>query len=581
MQDIRRVIRSAGRRLILIEFLRNAVFMLSVAAGGVLVTRIVERTFGFVVPWQEVFIWSAGGAVLAAALWTLMRRSSEHQVARELDERAGLRESLSTALIVAHEKDPWSRVVVETARARAKKVKVRRAVPLEAPRAWPIPIAIAAATAAIWFTFPDLDVLGKLADRQQMTDAQNELDRAKRDIAAQEKKIESKLADAGLDPLEFLIEEVDLSEPSDANAARRQRVMKLTEMAEKIDNKKNGEKGMQLDALRDALRKMKQPGPGPMDKLSRSLARGDFKKAQELLKELQNKLASGELSAEDKAKLQLQMKNMSEQLERASKDKKALENKLRQAGMSKEQAQKAAASPEQLKKALEQLKNMSDEQKQQLMRQAAAQAKACQQCSNMGNAMSKAAQSMSQGGSGEQGMEGMSGQLSEMEMLAGEMGALDETYQEAMKQLSEMSQSMGEAEWAQCMGEMAGAVPQIGQWRPGENQSQGLGSGGPGQGLGANTGAEAAAFTLKNRKSPVSTTGRGPIIGQRDVYDELIRGESTAVHSEVFESGAHSAAEALDTQQIAPERRDAVREYFSSEKSTPAQPGDESDDDDN
>ena len=79
----------------------------------------------------------------------------------------------------------------------------------------------------------------------------------------------------------------------------------------------------------------------------------------------------------------------------------------------------------------------------------------------------------------------------------------------------------------------------------------------------------------------MSTTGQGPIIGQREVYEQLIRGESTAEYAEVFESGADSAAEALDTQQIAPERRDAVKEYFSSEKTKPEQSAEESDDDDN
>ena len=49
------------------------------------------------------------------------------------------------------------------------------------------------------------------------------------------------------------------------------------------------------------------------------------------------------------------MQKMSDQLEQASKDKQALEQKLQQAGMSKEQAAKAAADPEAMKKALEQL----------------------------------------------------------------------------------------------------------------------------------------------------------------------------------------------------------------------------------
>jgi hypothetical protein len=578
MHDIRRVIRSAARRLMLVEFFDNTVVLLSAAAVLVLLTRVVERTFGFEVPWREVFVWAPVGVVVLAGLWTVVRRSSEHEVARELDERAGLRESLSTALIIEDEQDPWSRAVVETARERARTVEVRRAVPMEAPRAWPIPFGIAAATAAIWFAYPNLDVLGKLADRQLLEQQQNELEQARADIEAQEKKIESKLREQGLDPLDFMVKEADLPDAADAKSVRQHQVMKLTKTAENIKQEQNSEKGMQLDAMRDALRKLKQPGKGPMDDLSRSLARGDFEKAQEQLKEIQKKLETGELAEEDKAKLKLQMQNMSKQLEQASQDRQQLEKELQQAGMSKEQAKQAAADPEQLKKALEQIKDMSDEQKKELLKQAAAQAKASQQCNNMGQAMKKAAQGMQQGQQGQQGMQELSDQLSEMEMLQGEMGALDESYQDVMNELSKASQSMTPEEWAQCMGGMPGEVPQIGEWRPGESSQQGIGSGGAGQGLGQSTGAEAAPFTLQDKKSPTKTTNQGDIIGEREVYEQLIRGESTAQHAEVFEESAQSASEALDTQQVAPERREAVKIYFSDKDDRPSSNADEPED---
>src|SRR5207253_2555418 len=119
--------------------------------------------------------------------------------------------------------------------------------------------------------------------------------------------------------------------------------------------------------------------------------------------------------------------------------KDELEKKLEQAGMGKEAAKQAAADPASLQKALEQMKNMTDEQKQELMKQAKAQQSACKQCQGMGESMSKMAKGASKAGmsqQGQQGMESMSGQLSEMEMMAKDMDQLDAAMCEAKNQLA-------------------------------------------------------------------------------------------------------------------------------------------------
>src|SRR5689334_1385056 len=143
MNEVRRVIRLASWRLWFLDVLRT----LAVTATGVLVLLILARSTEQVLGirekfdpyWRTAFISSAGAAVLLAFAWSAIRRRRALSVAVELDERAGLRESLSTALCVHNSQDPWARVMVETAELKAKAVNVSRAIPMKAPSFWPVP----------------------------------------------------------------------------------------------------------------------------------------------------------------------------------------------------------------------------------------------------------------------------------------------------------------------------------------------------------------------------------------------------------------------------------------------------------
>jgi len=561
MHEIRGVLWAAARRLALIALLRALVVTFTIAVAGVLVLRIGEKLFGFVVPWQGVFVWGAVGAVVAAALWTIARRPREDHVARVVDERAGLRESLSTALVVEHEDDGWSKAVVESARTRAGSVRLREAVPIEAPRRWAVPVALAAATAAVWFALPNVDVLGAIEKRKQVEQERAQIREVRADIREDEKKIEALLNKAGVDPAEMLKQDLQTDEPQTAAELQRRQAVKLTSATEKLNELKQGEKAQRLDALRQQLNRLKQPGPGPMDKMSRALARGDFAEAKKQLDELSKQLAKGNLTPEQKAQLEAQLKNLAKQLEQRANDRKQLEDKLRKAGLSEDDAKKAAADPEALKKALEKLKGMSEEQKKELIKQGVSQMQACKNCQGMGQAMSKMAQSLSQGGQMGEGMGQLAGQLSELEQLAGEMAAVDESLAEAMAQLAQLGQCQGGSGLRGMLGGMGGK-PEIGEWREGDNGGRGQGSGGGGRGFGPNVGAEESPFTLETKKTPTETTGQGPIIGSRFVHEMQVRGESSAEFSEAVEAGAQGAAEAIETMQVPREFQDPVKNYF-------------------
>src|SRR4051812_28122023 len=171
MTEIRRVLQAAAWRLWAIHALRTFIITLSGAIVALMLTLLAQRIFGLRITWPGDWLRlgaaAVGLALIIAAFWSFITRPREHRVARELDERADLRESLSTALVYAKSKDPWAQAVVETARARAVGVKVARAIPITGPRFWPVPLALALSFAVLYWTVPTWDVLGVFKKRQQ------------------------------------------------------------------------------------------------------------------------------------------------------------------------------------------------------------------------------------------------------------------------------------------------------------------------------------------------------------------------------------------------------------------------------
>src|SRR5881394_4433359 len=112
MNEVRRVLRLASWRLWFVDVIRTLLVTVTAALVLVLLARIVEQILGnralFDRWWRTAFFSIGGAAVGAALLWSLIRRRKALAVAVELDERAGLRESLSTALYVHKNPDAWA-----------------------------------------------------------------------------------------------------------------------------------------------------------------------------------------------------------------------------------------------------------------------------------------------------------------------------------------------------------------------------------------------------------------------------------------------------------------------------------------
>jgi len=552
MHEIQRVLKRAAGRLLVADLLVTLALTATASLAALFVALLVERTFGLVFPWRPI-LWSVGsGAAIVAMAWSLVRRARGAALARVVDERADLRESLSTAICVAGRNDPWARATVQSAARVARGVDVRRAIPVRAPRFWPVPVAAAGVLALTWLLMPTLDLFGRLAQRQAEAEQEQQIVEARSDVQNKDEALKRLMERAQLE-LKDEPGEAQAFKAGDLSAAkiRKNHVRKLTDVREQARKLKQGAKARSLEAMRKALRKLRTPGPGPLEQFSRSLARGDFSKAQEALDKLSQQLADGSLSPEKQDQLRKQIENLKKQMEKIAADRRQLEQALREAGMDKQSAARAAGDMSSLKAALDKLQGLSDEQKQKLLEMA----KAAMQAGQTSQQIAQSLGDLSEALQGEMGMsqEGVKAmgelgqQLSDLEMMAIEMEALDALLDEALNQLADMGGRLGDG--------------RIGEFEEGDSRDYGMGSGGPGRGLGANTAGKDAPFKVRRARSPTKTTP-GPIIGQMLVWDQQIRGESRAAFRESAAAAADAAAEAIETMRVEPEYETVVKNYF-------------------
>lgn len=561
MDDIKRAVKRAGVRLFVNGVLWRLALAASVVAAALVASLVVARVFSLELPWVDVGLAAGGIALVAAVAWALATRRRGIAVARELDERADLRESLSTAMCFAASEDPWSKAVVATATDRARQVDVRRAIPIEAPRAWPLPLGIALAFAIVWFTLPELDLGGKkVVENSQDLPAQ--IEQAKLEAKTAEDKVREQLERVKLDVNLDTDPEAETQDPlsQDPDAIRRDAIRRLTTLSDRIEQLKQDETATQLDAMKQAMRQLRPPpGQTALNDMARAMAAGRFDEAKDALEQLQQQLGEGSLTPEQKEQVQKQLANLADQLKKAAEDTKQIEKQLQQAGLSPDQAKKAATDPQAMREALEKLQSLTPEQKEELERMVNEQKQASSNCQGMGENMDKMAQGMGPGNISQEaleGMEGLGGMLSELEMMQGEMAALEAAQGECQAQLAKLGECMG----GEC-NNPNGDPTRISPWSTGNKRGLGMGSGGPGRGNGANTEGQETPFDTQSVRSNVHR-GAGPIVGTRLVYGDQVRGESLAEFKAAVSASSEAAAQAIANQQVPPELEGPVKSYF-------------------
>ncbi|HHN77961.1 MAG TPA: hypothetical protein ENK11_04705, partial [Phycisphaerales bacterium] len=334
MNDIRRMLRIAALRLFIADVFRVAISTASLAAWVLLALVVVQKLGPWTFPWQTVFGVAAGAVALVSLVIAAVRLPRGLVLADEFDRRAGLRETVSTAVLLDGRPDAWSRAVIASAADRVRRVVIRDAMPIAVPSGWRLPLAVLTAAVLILILAPRHDLSGLLNRRADAEAEQAEIRSVALEVRSQVEQIREVLAKAGVTlPEEEQADTSAADKPKTPEEVKRAALKKLTKLSDELNKMSKSDSAQRLDAMRRALKKLRSPGPGPMQAFARNLARGDFAAAKSALEKMARSIESGEMSDEQKALAAEQLRRLASQMQALAEQRDALRSALEKTGM--------------------------------------------------------------------------------------------------------------------------------------------------------------------------------------------------------------------------------------------------------
>ncbi len=461
MEEIKRQVTTARRRLILQQFLACipwtlfATLLLAVGAIAAIKIWPVNVDHG-------VWTWSwIGGSVVAglviAGVWTYVVRSDTLNAAIEIDRRFGLKERVSSALSLAPEEldSESGQALVHDASRRIEVLTVKEKFQVSSGWRALLPLA------------PALAVLGVmlLADAQPSTKAgaatienrkkiKTAAEELKRRVAQRRKSAQQK----GLKDAEELFKKIeqganDLANKDDVD--RKKAMIEINDLAKQIEKRRNdlGDS----EEMKKQFDKLKNLEGGPAEKVANALKSGNFQKALDQLKQLQEKLENGDLTDAEKKQLAKQLGQMKQKLQEMADAQKQAKEKLEQE-IQKKIDQGDLEGANKLQRKLDQLERQ--DRQMDRMEQMAKQLGECQKCLESGDSESASKQ-----------LSELASELSEMQAEMDEL----ETLGEMMDEIASAKDMMQEGE-GDMFSEFGGMSDQFSEM-PGNGLGQGRGEG--------------------------------------------------------------------------------------------------------
>ncbi len=582
MTTIQQQVKRARTRLWLNTWFDIGCRVFTWGAIGFALQVLLARLFGWALPLSPIAAGVAGIALVISIVWSVYSRPGIEEAAAALDEIVGLRERVSSSLYCEGVEDPFAQAVCADAHEKVNSVTVRQHMRLRFPdRAFGMSGAML--VAVLMFLVPN-GLLSK-AEGKDKSERLASVTRTKVAVKKQMNQLkEMAKTNPALSDLEDEINKLDMlpaekmTRPSDV---RQEALKKIDKLSDAIKKKQSDNRFDKVSETKKMLRSLKAPSKPqtPVEKLTRNLANGDFKSAQENLKEMKEQLATLKHDSDQEfvKKMQKQLEELSKQLEDAASQKQ-LKKKLEQAGIDKKEVERmlqrlSKEDIEKIKKQLEK-QGMSQKQIEQTVKQCQKQQGACKACQKMGQAMQKAAQGAGAGqmGNAAQAMDQAGDQLSEMESLEQEMNQLNSSLSELQNAKNDMNNTCPQCNGtgkkdgkpcSNCGG--SGQKPGQGQGQgggKGKGGGQGGGMGDLGQGRGGVVSQEETPVDFKMEREKVQVT-KGRIIGQFLVDGEQVKGEAKDDFVELISAAERTATDTVNRDRIPRQYQKAVKEYFS------------------
>ncbi|MCS7465119.1 hypothetical protein NZK35_00345 [Stieleria sp. ICT_E10.1] len=545
MNRIESQVRNARRRLILGNFGRSlciALFAALIVATIACAVPGIRALDVDVETWN--LAWIVGSivvAVTAALIYALATAPSRDRVALEVDKRFGLSERLSSSLSMsaADRESEFGLAVISDADRRADKIKIAEKFGYQPSRLGWLPLVIT----------PILVLVLILVDPATPIDPDgtNEIDPAvaaqvkraslqlKKRIAQQKRNAEAKGLQDAKDLFEKL--EKDLNQITEKkNIDRKEAMIALNDLKKQLEERR--EQLGSSDQMRKAMAQMNSLQAGPANEAAQSIAKGDFGKAEQVMRKLAQKMKDGTLSDKEKEQLQKQVQQLKDQLEKAIAEQKRKQDELKE---KIEQAKREGRS-EDAAKMQQQLNEMQQQSKQQ-----------SQQMQQMADKLGQAAQAMQNGDSKQaaNALDAMADQLGDMQQEMSELQDLED----AMNDLSQSKEQMrcsscGGGGCQQCQGMGMG----MGEGdKPGDGLGEGAGQGDrPEEEGDTNTYETQVRGQVKKGKAVISGFADGP--NRKGISREDVK--------RAIESSFSEESDPLENQQLPRTEREHAMDYF-------------------
>ncbi len=531
---------------------------------------LADKLFGLSLPLLYICLGLVAVALIGASIWVSLRRHDRIAAAAALDEAAGLKERTSSGLYCLDSEDPFARAVIEDADQVGRRISVRSFIKFS----WPSSLSFASAAVLValiitWLPIGPLQAAESEVARQDQDVYDAEVvTRVKKKLQRLQQRAEKNPALKELQQSLKTIDDLPIEKMETPVAARREAIKKIDKFADELRKSKNEKLNemKELSRMFRGLRNTKQPKT-PTEKLSKALSKGDFKAAQDAVKELREQLAKmkAKQDPDQQKKMQEQVRKLAEQLKELAKQeerKKQLESELKKSGVDPETAKRALENltKADIQKIKEQMKKQGANKKQikEMMNKLQNQKKACQSCSKMGGAMQKAAQMMQSNSAmadASAELQSVGETLSDMEQMQQELSELESMLSDAQQTQNDLSNEQNSF-CQNCGGNGCKACNGSGK-RPGGGMGRR-----PGRGRGGRGPEEEMAVRFVKERTPVITT-KGSIIGKKFIDGEQVRGEVGAEAVELFAAAERDATDALNKTRIPNHFRKAVKNYFS------------------
>lgn len=542
-------VEAARRRLVLEQFLRRLVWCLFatlVAAAVAIAAPRVVTIEGLPAQWDQAWLIGAAlAALVGAGVWTAVWRRNALDAAMEIDDRFALRERVASSLSLseAERETPAGRALVDDALRSVSRVEIgeRFSVSL-GRRAWApiVPAVIAFCLMAFVGNREASSTVNPPEPAAENKQVNKSVEELRKKLEELRKKSET---DKNLKEASGLLEKVDEGAKELAKnkgADRKQAVVKLNDLAKELQQRRQSLGAKQ--ALEEQLGAMKNLGKGPAEKAASALKSGDWNKALQELQKMQEQLAKGEMTPEQRKQLAEQLGKMQENLQAAIQARKQAMNDLkRQIAQQREQGNMAQAAK--LQQKLDQMQQ--NQQQMNKLGQLAQQMGQAQQAMQNGDSQAAA-----------QAMQQMAQQLGQMQQEDAELEMLDA----AMTQIEMAKNAMGcEA----CDG--MGCQACQGGMGMGMNQGMGQMPGGMGMGKGQGRGPRPdEEHNVNTRDTRVrQDPQRGASVFSGTVDGPTVAGDARQTIKEELAAEDANEADPLSDQRLPRGHREHAQEFFS------------------